>query len=241
MIFDNIKNINVEDASSWTDKIFLTFDTDWCSDEVLSYTLDVVEKYDIAATFFVTHKTPLLDRMRENPEIELGIHPNFNFLLNGDFRYGGNYEEVIKYYMDIVPEAVSVRSHSLVRSSPILIAFSKIGLTHESNIFLPMDLCAIPFVEPITKMTAVPHFFEDDIAFMYGDCKSNVFEFVSADAIKVFAFHPIHILLNTENQARWAAAKHMHSLEELKNSANKKEYGAMDFLMELIRVVSVES
>ena len=82
MNFEKIKTINVKNKPSWDGKLFLTFDVDWCSDEVLSYTLDIVEKYDINSTFFITHQTALLDRMRENPKIELGIHPNFNPLLN---------------------------------------------------------------------------------------------------------------------------------------------------------------
>jgi len=93
MNFEKIKTINVKNKPSWDGKLFLTFDVDWCSDEVLSYTLDIVEKYDINSTFFITHQTALLDRMRENPKIELGIHPNFNPLLNGDFQYGRKCEK----------------------------------------------------------------------------------------------------------------------------------------------------
>lgn len=35
MVFENIKNISIKDKASWRDKIFLTFDVDWASDEVL--------------------------------------------------------------------------------------------------------------------------------------------------------------------------------------------------------------
>ncbi|RAZ55305.1 hypothetical protein CHL10074_05170 [Campylobacter hyointestinalis subsp. lawsonii] len=102
LLFENIKNIQVKDTLSWKDKIFVTFDMDWCSDDVLSYTLDIIEKYDLKATFFVTHQTTLLERMKDNPNIELGIHPNFNFLLNGDFRQGKNIDEIIKFYKNII-------------------------------------------------------------------------------------------------------------------------------------------
>ena len=62
-MFQNIKDIDINDSLSWQDKIFITFDIDWCSDEVLSYTLDFVEKYNIKATFFVTHETKLLEHL----------------------------------------------------------------------------------------------------------------------------------------------------------------------------------
>ena len=102
---------------------------------MLSYTLDIIEKHNIKATFFVTHETKLLVRMWNNPNIELGIHPNFNPLLNGDFRYGKNFEEVIEYYKNIVPEAVGVRSHSMTQNSPILDTFEKFGLIYDCNTF----------------------------------------------------------------------------------------------------------
>ena len=54
MIFENIKNIIINKQTSWKNKIFLTFDADWACDEVLSYSIDIVEKYGIKATFYDT-------------------------------------------------------------------------------------------------------------------------------------------------------------------------------------------
>jgi len=127
-MFELIKNINIKDSKSWENKIFLTFDIDWCSDEVLEYTLDLLDQFDAKATFFVTHQTKLLDRIEKNENFELGIHPNFNFLLNGDFRYGKSMGEIVRYYLEIVPNAVSVRSHSMTQNSNILDLFRKNGL-----------------------------------------------------------------------------------------------------------------
>ncbi len=139
MTFENIKNIDISNPSSWQDKIFITFDIDWCSDEVLSYTLDIIEKHNIKATFFVTHETLLLERMRDNPKIELGIHPNFNFLLNGNFSQGSNIKEVVQYYKKFVPNAVSVRSHSLTQGGSIFPIFEDEGFIYECNTFIPLQ------------------------------------------------------------------------------------------------------
>lgn len=160
MKFENIKNINLENPSSWQDKLFISFDIDWCSDEVLSYTLDIVEKYNIKATFFVTHETLLLERMRDNPKIELGIHPNFNPLLSGDFRYGKNFEEVIEYYKNIVPAALGVRSHSMTQNSPILDTFEKFGLIYDCNTFIPYssNIEVKPYNHWTDKLIKVPYF-----------------------------------------------------------------------------------
>ncbi len=83
--FEKISIINPEDPNSYNGKIFLTFDIDWAINDVLMSTIDIIEKYNIKATFFVTHRTELLERMDKNKNIELAIHPNFNYLTNGDF------------------------------------------------------------------------------------------------------------------------------------------------------------
>jgi hypothetical protein len=134
-MFDRIRDID----SDFNRKIFLTFDIDWCSDKVLSFLLDILEKYNVRATIFVTHDTYLLDRIRENNNIELGIHPNFNFLLNGDFRLGKNVEEIIEYCLKLVPDAISVRSHSMTQSSTILSNFAQYGLKYDCNHYIPKN------------------------------------------------------------------------------------------------------
>ena len=60
MKFGTIREIKVEDVTTWQNKVFPTFDIDWACDEVLADTTDLVEEADVAATWFVTHDTPLL-------------------------------------------------------------------------------------------------------------------------------------------------------------------------------------
>lgn len=52
------------------DNIYLTLDLDWACDEVWTF----IEKEDLKCTFFITHQTPLLTRVRATPNIEPGIH-----------------------------------------------------------------------------------------------------------------------------------------------------------------------
>jgi len=40
-MFEMIKHIDVNNELSWKNKIFLTFDIDWYSDEVLSSNLEI--------------------------------------------------------------------------------------------------------------------------------------------------------------------------------------------------------
>ena len=235
LVFENIRSIDMSNTLSWKDKVFLTFDIDWCSDEVLSYTLDIIEKYNIKATFFVTHETNLLERMRANQNIELGIHPNFNPLLSGDFRYGKNIDEVTMYYKSIVPEAISVRSHSMTQNSPILNTFEKFDLVYDCNSFIPFssEIGLKPYRHWTEKLIKVPYFWEDDIHCIYG-WERDVKKFIAYNGIKVFDFHPIHVYLNTEHLDRYEKSREWHNREENLPKHRYNGYGTHSFLIDLI-------
>lgn len=225
----------MSNSLTWQDNIFLTFDIDWCSDRVLSYTLDLIEKYDIKSTFFITHETLFLERMRENPNIELGIHPNFNPLLNGDFRYGKNINEVVEYYKNIVPEAVSVRSHSMTQNSPILDTFEKFDLLYDCNTFIPFSsgIKIKPYKHWTDKLIKIPYFWEDDVHCVY-NWEWNVQKFINYSGLKVFDFHPIHIFLNTEHFDRYEKSKEWHNCKETLPKHVYDGYGTHSFLIDLI-------
>ena len=74
--------------------------------------------------------------MRAVKEFELGIHPNFNPLLDGK---GGSAEYIIDQMLELVPEAVSVRSYSLVQSSRLHELFHRKGLIFDCNDFIFSD------------------------------------------------------------------------------------------------------
>lgn len=209
-VFSNISEIIPEKPETWEEPLFLTFDIDWAHDEVLDDTIDVVERADVKATWFVTHDTPVLARLRENPKFELAIHPNFNFLLNGDDRQGGTVSEVIDRLLAVVPEAKSVRSHSMTQSSQILELFKQKGLTHDSNHFIPEQIgCALKPWYLWNDIVKVPYFWEDDVACMYP--KNTPLDVLKQrTGIKVFDFHPIHVFLNTEHLDRYENSRAYH-------------------------------
>lgn len=95
-----LSSIQVGAVADWSEAPYLSIDIDWAHDDVLADTIDLVEEYRVPVTWFVTHDTPLLARLRSHPDFELGIHPNFNFLLSGDSRAGRNATEVVDRLMD---------------------------------------------------------------------------------------------------------------------------------------------
>ena len=234
--FSRIAEIIVGDKSTWQGKVFLTFDLDWCSDEVLGYTIDLVEEAEVSATWFVTHETSLLARLQENPKFELGIHPNFNFLLNADFRCGKAPDEVIERFLKVVPEAVSVRSHSMTQSSKILDDFVNAGLRYDCNHFIPSsaEMAIKPWLFWDERLVRVPYHWEDDVHCLYG-WVGDVSRYVNDDAINVFDFHPIHVFLNTENLNRYEKSRANHKeVGALTEWVNRDAFGTCDFLKALM-------
>jgi hypothetical protein len=208
--FGRISELNPLDSTTWENILFLTFDIDWACDEVLAETIDLVEQADVAATWFVTHDTPLLARLRVNPKFELGIHPNFNLLLEGDTRNGKNPSEIVDRLLKIIPGAKSVRTHALLQSSRLLQLFCDLGLTHDCNHFIP-EQAGITLKPWIlwNGLIKVPHLWEDDAAYIY---KHNApMKYVMSRAgLKVFDFHPIHVFLNTECSERYERTRESH-------------------------------
>lgn len=232
---------DIDSIDHFENKIFLTFDIDWASDDVLNYTIDLIEDFDLCATFFVTHDTPVLQRIKNNAKIELGIHPNFNFLLMGDSRYGSNYHEVIDYYLKIVPDAISVRSHSLVQGSQILDAFCDHGLQYDLNLYIPSSSSIE--LKPIRhfneKLLRLPHYWEDDLHIISKDSWDSEI-YLTKPGLKIFDFHPIHVFLNTEKMERYQEAKPYYGdFKKLATFANNSAFGVRDFLNSLISNVNL--
>lgn len=239
MINHTIKQITPDRCGpDW--EIFLTYDIDWACDEVLADTIDIVEEADVCATWFVTHYTPLLKRLRENPKFELGIHPNFNNILAGrpDQNNGKNAEETVDNLLSLVPEAKSVRSHSMTQSSALLQLFLDKGLTHDCNHFIPhqagMELRPWYLWNGLIK---VPYFWEDDASVIYGENLAEIAKLTHHKGLKVFDFHPIHVFLNTERMERYEESRPYHrSPEELLKYRNDETPGARTALKALLEL-----
>lgn len=238
-----IASIDPRDETTWRDRIFLTFDIDWAHDDVLLDTIDMVEAANVSATWFVTHDTPVLSRLRSNPKFELGIHPNFNFLLSGDDRAGRDSNEVLQRLMGIVPDARSVRSHSMTQSSVLLQSFAAMGLTHDANHFVPASVGydLRPWVL-WNGLTRVPYFWEDDLFCAYREQQRPEPDIVDAlhlgRGIKVFDLHPIHVFLNTDRLERYESTRPIHHNPSLLRSKRYEGKGARDSLQQLLSIMT---
>lgn len=222
--------------TDFTKTAYITLDIDWASDEVISDTLDLLDSLALPATIFITHETTLLERMRQNPRIALGIHPNFCPLLQGRGTHP-DYHAVIDELKTLVPEATCARSHALVDASPILVAFKDQGFCKDMNLFIPFSsgIRLRPF-RHYSDLQRIPYFYEDD-AFCYETDKSSPEAHLleAGDGLKVFNFHPIHLYLNTETMTRYEEARpYFQDFPKLKPIVNPDtENGARAFLTRL--------
>ena len=207
---DLVSSINVDDAKTWQNKNFLTIDVDWAHDEVLTDSIGLVEKTGVCATWFVTHETTCLELLRRNPRFELGIHPNFNPLLSGNNSLGRTAEEIVDRLLEIVPEAKSVRSHSMVQSSVLLDLFCDKGLTYDCNHYIPQQSQII--LKPWhlwNGLIRVPYFWEDDLSCIYKDFFDTT-SLLNRKGLRVFCFHPIQLFLNTIDINDYEETRNFH-------------------------------
>lgn len=241
--FSTISTVKVSDVASWDKRVFLTFDIDWAHDEVLNDTIEIVQKYQVSATWFVTHKTKVLERLKANTKFELGIHPNFNFLLQGKHDTGQTARAVIERCLDIVPRATVVRSHSMTQSSGLLEIFKECGLTHDANHFVPHHTgIELKPWHIWNDLIRVPYSWEDDVHILYESIgvpqKSprDIAMDTSDRGLKVFDFHPIHVFLNTESLERYERTRPLHQNPKELIKHRYPGYGTRRRLIELLEL-----
>jgi hypothetical protein len=238
MDFSLIKDINIDSEFTWKGKVFLTLDMEWASDDSIKYVLDKVISNDAKITIFCTHETPLIDDLKNESRIELGIHPNFNFLLNGDFRYGKSIDDVLYYYKQIVPDCVSVRSHCLTSGSLFLRALSRHGLQFDCSPIIPASAGMLnrPWLSYYDNIIQVPILWEDDIHCMY-NWAFHMGPYLNPDRLMVFNFHPVLTVLNIDSLETYEQSKPVYSDHVALLGRRNQGRGTDDMLEELLREV----
>lgn len=210
-LFSRISDIDLADETTWKGRIFITLDIDWAADFVLKEAIGLLEDAAIPATWFSTHETPLLERIRNNPLFELGVHPNFNPLLFSAPK--ATVPEVMEQILQHLPGCAAMRSHSLVQSSGILATYAYYGLRYDCNILIPWDAGMVlkPWRHWDGEVVRVPHLWEDDVACLYGwPMDTSVNYWYQAEGINVLDFHPIHLYLNSNTLTAYEASRMAH-------------------------------
>ena len=239
MSFIHFTDIDSAIPSTWQGKSVLSFDLDWAIDEVLEDTLDLIIEANIKATLFVTHETPILDKMRETSLISLGLHPNFNPLFSGE-SVSRSTDRIMSDLKEIVPEARVLRSHSMSHSGLWLNAYKELGITHLSQYYMGGVKGIHPF-RHVNGIVEVPVYFADDAYIFVEDHKRwnnpSVEEItsISEKSVKVFNFHPIHIALNSSSFDAYESTKSSHREWKTVTKIRSKSFGMRNMLLQIIQ------
>lgn len=192
----------------------LTLDIDWAPDFVIDEVAAILIERQVKATWFVTHHSEAVERLREHSGFELGIHPN---MLPGS-THGTSEVEVLDHMGEIVPEAVSMRTHGLYQSSGWLIRAARDhGIRVDASLFLPRasHLQAHCIRWHGVSLWRIPYFWEDDGEMFEEDPIWSVTdERLGVSGLRVFDFHPIHVALNTDRFERYSKLKALRPVHQ---------------------------
>ena len=198
----------------------ITLDVDWAPDFVIDEVASLLINDGVRATWFITHASPAIERLKDYPDLfELGIHPNFQ----PGSTHGSTPEEVLDHMGELVPSPSSVRTHALVQSTPLLAQMFRRfpSLKADLSLFLPHSTrCEFSlFAHGGSLVTRIPYIWEDDLEM---DFPEQVWRLEGLDrckGLRVFDFHPIHIILNDPSMNSYIKLKSLGKpLRELGDS-----------------------
>jgi hypothetical protein len=184
----------------------ITFDIDWAPDFMVEECMEICARAGVSASFYATHPSPILSDIASDPRFELGIHPNF---LPGS-SHGATHKDVLAYCLDLVPSATSMRTHGLYQSGAMFheLATHFPQIRVDASLFLPghQNLRAVDFHFYGNALRRLPFCWEDD-AFAETPGTDWGRAPVVGEGLSIFAFHPIHVAINTDRVMRYAKLK----------------------------------
>jgi hypothetical protein len=196
--------------------IGITADLDYCPQGVLDFFSDIVHDYGYKATFFMTHKLSV------RSEHELALHPFFR-----DFERIGS---VLDRLRRTFPGSIGIRTHRLRTADDWFLLYEKNGIKYDSS-FLLTNRSILPFYvygTCIGGLLEIPIYFVDDLHLWFPRrfppaAMRRILNFVDrSHQSYVFAWHPIHVFLNTQTLAHYRKAKpftrEIDKLEKYRNS-----------------------
>ena len=189
------------------DPVLLTFDLDWAPDFAIDAVAGLLIERRIRATWLITHASAAVDRLREHSDLfELGIHPNFR----SGSTHGTAIDGVLEHCLEIVPHAVSMRTHSLAQSTPLLarvVATTPIRV--DASLLLPRVPGLRPFVQPYdgNVLVRVPFDWEDDVEMEFAAPRWDAQAVLREPGMRTFNFHPMLVYLNAREMTPYRTVR----------------------------------
>lgn len=178
-------------------------DLDWAPDWAVAQSVEAIRRHGLAATLFVTNDTPALAHFRDDPGVELAVHPNY---MPGS-SHGGTPAEVMDHVLALVPDSKGVRAHGLWRSTSFVVDYGHRGLAYEASdlLFLHPGLQGGRYWNGVAQL---PIWWEDDVQMLYGRTMTpDALPLDDAPPLAVLNFHPILLALNSADLDGYQALK----------------------------------
>ncbi|MEI7493877.1 MAG: hypothetical protein WCJ92_04695 [Alphaproteobacteria bacterium] len=211
-------------------RIFISLDTDWCSAEILSDCLDIIDSLGIKVTWFVTNKIDALhERMKGNSKFDIGPHPNFLF----GSSHGETEDKVIEHVLSMTPSFRLFRNHACYYNGKLLYKLRSVGALLDSSLFIPNCLHANPFRQYVTEedyILRVPYTWSDYYFLLRSDEHNPITLIERSVNDVVFCLHPIHLSLNTKSISHYKSIQTGGECVDYHH--NKK--GIRDVFMEIV-------
>lgn len=218
----------------------ITLDMDFAPDWMIEACAQILIEHNTRATWFVTHDTPVLEMLRDHPNLfELGIHPDFiKGILFPPFE-----SDILDAITKIVPEAISIRAHNLYQSTLLLTRANIVyGIKVDVSMFMPRvsHLQAHFLAYNGTDLFRVPFFWEDDVE-MCGEKPAWTLETpeYNTPGLKLFNFHPVHICLNSPNAVLYKNLLNSLGLQGITKEIGRKcanvQDGTLLLFMQLVQ------
>ncbi len=178
----------------------LTLDCDWAPDFILDEVREMLLRKGAHTTLFITHPSEALKNWEKEKIFELGWHPNF---MPGSSQ-GENPSQVANYLNEIAPNAISMRTHNLMQSTPLIKDFLKYApsILNDTSLYLPNQIHINSFQLHLGNNLSINRFpfcWEDDLHLLSGGDLDFPWLPFSTKGICILNFHPIHIYLNTND------------------------------------------
>ncbi len=210
------------------DLIAITFDVDWAPEEVIQYTVDLLDKYQVKATFFATGESNCLKSV-DTTRYEVGLHPNFN--------QGGDHNEIITKLKAVYTDAWGVSSHSLFQSSRILQLFVDNGLKYEMNTYTPLIEGLHPFMR-LKGIVSIPFYWADSGHFLFEESFELSRLKLDKKGLKIYSFHPIHVFMNTESMGHYDTYKSFYHEPDILKKYRNTGPGTQTLLVQLLQYLN---
>jgi len=181
-----------------------TSDMDWASEAALNIQQAIYDEFAVTPTYFVTHRSGLIEKLRAENRIELGIHPNF--LPNSS--HGNSFEEVIDTVLKLVPDAKAFRAHRCFDVAIVTDMLFGRGILYDSNLITKLQPGLAPILHE-SGMVRFPCFYEDGIHFKWKlswdfAAYRGLFD---SPGLKIISAHPMITAMNVTTADCWAALK----------------------------------